>query len=42
MRTRARAAYKSDIKHSKTGNLVRGLSVGGLTSMEKMNFPYVS
>lgn len=28
MRTRARAAYKSDIKHSKTGNLVRGLSRG--------------
>lgn len=28
MRAKARAAYKSDIKHSKTGNLVRGLSRG--------------
>ena len=26
MRAKARAAYKSDIRHSKTGNLVRGLS----------------
>ncbi len=28
MKSRARAAYKSDIKHSKTGNLVRDLSRG--------------
>lgn len=28
MRAKARAAYKADIKHSKTGNLVRGLSRG--------------
>lgn len=28
MRAKARAAYKSDIRHSKTGNLVRGLSRG--------------
>ena len=37
MRAKARAAYKADIKHSRTGNLVRGLPADGLTSMGEMN-----